>query len=188
MDYAEKIQQVDQLTFDGHHAQSIITAASLLEEMLRHLVQQVQSRLSPADQQVIAEKLAKIGQGKPIADLTLGQIVGLYREAQLSDKLEKHLGRKLPRLRSADFNGLLEIRNKAAHHATDVHEDDARWAAAQLRVWVREAGFLDAPPSTPHAPRSTLHHCHPGRGAFAYTLTSNRAIRASPRTRSTWAG
>jgi Protein of unknown function (DUF499) len=151
MDYAEKLQQVDQLTFNGHHAQSVIAAASVLEELLRQLYQQVQPRLAPADQQTIAEKMSKLGHGKPISELTLGQIVGLYREAQLFDKIEKYLDRKLPRLRAADFNNFVELRNRAAHQAAEVHEDDARWAASQLHVWVREAGLLEE--KTPPAQR-----------------------------------
>lgn len=142
MNYSEKLTQVDQLTFNGHQAQSVIAAASVLEELLRDLYAQVQPRLSPAEQQVIAEKMAKQGQGKPITEMTLGQIVGLYREAQLFDLEEKYLNRKLPRLKAADYNSFRELRNKAAHQAADVHEDDARWIASQLRVWVREAGLL----------------------------------------------
>lgn len=142
MDYTEKLAQIDQLTFNGHHAQSVIAAASLLEELLRQLYSQLQPRLSPAEQQVIADKMSKVGQSKPLTQMTLGQIVGLYREAQLFDKIEKYLNRKFPRLRAADFNSFVDLRNRAAHEAADVHEDDARWIASQLRVWVREAGLL----------------------------------------------
>lgn len=143
MDYSEKLAQVDQLTFNGHHAQSVIAAASLLEELLRNLYSQVHPRLSPTEQQTITDKMSKQGHGKAIAEMTLGQIVGLYREAQLFDTIEKYLNRKFPRFRAADFNSFLDLRNKAAHNAADVHEDDARWIASQLRVWVREAGLLE---------------------------------------------
>jgi Protein of unknown function (DUF499) len=143
MDYAEKLEQIDQLTFNGHHAQSVIAAASVLEELLRGLYSQIQPRLSPAEQQAVTEKMSKLGHGKPITEMTLGQIVGLYREATLFDKAEKYLNRKLPRLRAADFNSFIDLRNKAAHAAAEVHEDDARWIASQLRVWVREAGLIE---------------------------------------------
>ena len=43
--------QVDQLTLNGHHAQSVIAAASLLEELLRNLYSQIQPHLSPAEHQ-----------------------------------------------------------------------------------------------------------------------------------------
>ncbi len=130
MDYTSKLQQVDQLTFNGHHAQSVITAASVLEELLRYLYQQVQPRLAPAEQQIIADKMSKLGHGKSIPEMTLGQIVGLFREVQLFDKIEKYLDRKLPRLRAADFTNFVELRNRAAHDAAEVHEDDARWVAS----------------------------------------------------------
>ena len=143
MDYVEKLALVEQLTLNGHHAQSVIAAASVLEELLRALYSQIQPRLSPAEQQPISEKMSKLGQGKAIGEMTLGQIVGLYREAQLFDKAEKYLNQKLPRLKAADFNSFIDLRNKAAHQAAEVHEDDARWIASQLRVWVREGGFLE---------------------------------------------
>lgn len=143
MDYSEKLAQVDQLTLNGHHAQSVITAASVLEALLRELMTRVQQRLAASDQKEITEKLARIGQNKAVAELTLGQLLGLYRDTKLIDKLEKYLDKKFPRLRAADLFGWMELRNSAAHHAEDVREDDARLIASQLRVLLREAGLLE---------------------------------------------
>ncbi len=143
MDYSEKLAQVDQLTFNGHHAQSVIAAASLLEALLRELLSRVQPRLSAAEQKEMAEKLSRIGPNRAVAELTLGQLLGLYRDTKMIDKIERYLDKKFPRLRAADLSGWLELRNNAAHHAEDVHEDDARLIASQLRVLLREAGLLE---------------------------------------------
>ncbi len=145
MDYSDKLSEIDQLLAGGHTTQAVASSGQVLEELLRHLYQQGLPKLAPADQKELAEKIEKAGGAKTIDKLTLGQLVGVFRETKLVEKCEKHLRLELPRLRRADLTTITDIRNQAAHGGA-VNEDDARWVASQIRVFVREAGLIEDKP------------------------------------------
>lgn len=147
MDFFDKLRNADKMLLDGYTGQAVVAAGQALEELLQHLYQSALPKLKAKDQQTISQKLEQIGKGKAATELTLGQLVGLFREAELFDKREAALGIKLPRLRAADYNSLIELRNRAAHATGggDIEEDEARLIVTQVRVFVREAGLLEAP-------------------------------------------
>ena len=147
MDYSDKLRSAEKMLLDCYTGQAVVTAGQVLEELLRHLYQTVLPKLKAKDQQTVSQKLEQVGRGKAVTELTLGQLVGLFREAELFDKCETALGRELPRLKRADYNGLIELRNRAAHAGAGsaVEEDEARLIVSQVRVFAREAGLLEAP-------------------------------------------
>lgn len=167
MNFSEKINEIDQLVSNGHYVQAVVTAGSLLEALLKNLYGQVFPQLPPAEQQKVSKKGEAIGRGKPVAGFTLGQLLGLFRETQLFDQTQTVLGRDLPYLRSANFNLFLDLRNRATHENAVVEEDEARYYASQLRLFLREAGLLTPPPQpnrdrTPSLrPWSRVIHLHP---------------------------
>ena len=156
MEFVETIQDVDRLVENGHYVQAITTAGSVLETMLKTLYGQVFPQLPPAEQQTVAKKVEKIGRGKAVSEFTLGQLLGVFRENQLFEQAEKVLKRDLPHLRSANFNLFVELRNRATHQGATVEEDEARFYASQLRIFLREVGFI-TPPQKPAAVRATQH-------------------------------
>lgn len=145
MDFDEKLRDAEKMLLEGYTGQSIVAAGRVLEELLQHLYQITLPKLKAADQQIVTQASDKTAKGKAINGLTLGQLVGLFREAQLFDKCEAALKRKLPRLHSADYNGLIDLRNRAAHAGAEepIEEDEARSMVSQIRVFVREAGLLE---------------------------------------------
>lgn len=145
MDYADKLHEIDQLLNGGHTAQAVAASGQVLEELLRHLYQQVLPKLAPAEQKDLANKVAKAGGEKTVDKLTLGQLVGVFRETKLVEKCEKQLRLELPRLRRADLTTMTDLRNQAAHGGA-VSEDDARLVVSQIRVFVREAGLIEEKP------------------------------------------
>src|ERR1700731_4086053 len=93
-DWSKRVREVDQLVAGGHHKQALQEAGSLLESLLKDLYQRTINHVSPTEQKQISDKLEKLGKGKPVGDLTLGQIAGLFREANLFDYAERALGKK----------------------------------------------------------------------------------------------
>src|SRR5207302_3552598 len=89
------------------------------------------------------DKLEKLGKSKPVDDLTLGQIAGLFREANLFDYAERALGKKLPHISTANFNAFIDIRNRAVHKGEQVSPKEAQFFAAQLSLFVDELGLSD---------------------------------------------
>jgi hypothetical protein len=156
MNFSDQIREVDKLVTNGHYVQAVITAGSLLEALLKSLYGQVFPKLPPGEQQKVIKKVETIGRGKPVSDFTLGQLLGLYRETQLFDQSQAVLGRDLPHLRSANYNLFLDLRNRATHQGAVVEEDEARLYASQVRVFLREVGYIESPKKPTTGPLPSL--------------------------------
>ena len=147
-DWSRHVREVEQLAAGNHHKQALQEAASLLESVLKDLYQRTINHVSPTEQKQISDKLEKLGKGKPVGDLTLGQIVGLFREANLFDHAERALGKKLPHISTANFNAFIDIRNRAVHKGEQVSPKEAQFFAAQLSLFVEELGLGEETRST----------------------------------------
>src|SRR5437899_1031709 len=142
-DWSRRVREVEQLAAGSHHKQALQEAASLLEGLLKDLYRRTINHVSPSDQKQISDKLEKLGKGKPVGDLTLGQIAGLFREANLFDHAERALGKKLPHISTANFNTFIDIRNRAVHKGEQVSPKESQFFAAQLSLFVDELGLSE---------------------------------------------
>ena len=140
-DWSRRVREVEQLVAGGHHKQALQEAGSLLEALLKELYRRTIDHVSPSEQKQISDKLEKLGKGKPVGDLTLGQIAGLFREANLFDHAERALGKKLPHISTANFNTFIDIRNRAVHKGEQVSPKESQFFAAQLSLFVDELGL-----------------------------------------------
>ena len=126
-DWSRRVREVEQLVAGSHHKQALQEAGSLLEALLKDTYRRTIDRVSPSDQKHITDKLEKLGKGKPVGDLTLGQIAGLFREANLFDYAERALGKKLPHISTANFNAFIDIRNRAVHKGEQVSPKESQF-------------------------------------------------------------
>ena len=140
-DWSRRVREVDQLVAGSHHKQALQEAGSLLEALLKELYRRTVDQVSPGDQKLITDKLEKIGKGKSVGDLTLGQITGLFREANLFDQAERALGKKIPHISTVNFNAFIDIRNRAVHKGEQVTLKESQFFAAQLSLFVEELGL-----------------------------------------------
>src|SRR5260370_20541329 len=95
-DWSRRVREIEQLVAGGHHKQALQEAGSVLEGLLKDLYRRTIDNVAPAGQKQILAKLEDVGKGKPVGDLTLGQIVGLFRESDFFHLAERALGKKLP--------------------------------------------------------------------------------------------
>jgi hypothetical protein len=147
-DWSRRVREVEQLVASGHHKQALQEAGSLLEGLLKELYRRTIDQVSPTEQKQISDKLEKLGKGKPVGDLTLGQIAGLFREANLFPHAERALGKKLPHISTANFNTIIDIRNRAVHKGEQVSSKESQFFAAQLSLFVDELGLGEEPRSS----------------------------------------
>src|SRR5262245_2989059 len=131
-EWNDKINEVDELISDGHFKQSMQEAGSLMEQLLRHIYKEVASHVNAADQQKLTAATAKVSAGKPVGEMTLGQLVGLFREGKVFDLAESVLKKKLPHLKGTDFTAFVELRNRSVHKGESVSPEEAQFFAAQL--------------------------------------------------------
>src|SRR5262245_10985104 len=110
-----KIEEVDRLVKNRHAKQAIQEAGGVLELILRHVYAEVTSRINAADQTKLTAAVAKISAGKTVGEMTLGQLVGIFREGKVWERAETVLKKKLTHLKNADYNTFVDIRNRATH-------------------------------------------------------------------------
>ena len=103
-DWNDKIDEVDRLIANDHPKQAMQEAGGVLEQLLRHIHAQVASHVNAPEQTKLAAATAKVSAGKPVGEMTLGQLVGLFREGKVFDLAETVLKKKLTHLKGADFN------------------------------------------------------------------------------------
>lgn len=144
-EWQTKCDEIDRLVDHGHPKQAIQEAGGVMEQLLRHVYGQVTGALSAPEQQALASGVEKIAKSKPVGEMTLGQLVGVFREGKVYDLAERIMGRKLTQMRKADYDTFLDIRNRATHKGDEVSEEDARFFAAQLRVFIRALGLGGGP-------------------------------------------
>ena len=152
--WSERLKEITKLVEHGHFKQAVQESGSLLEALLRQLYRQTTDNLPAGDQKALSQTLEKIGKGKPVNQLTLGQLVGLFREANLFEKAEKALERKLKHLGTTNFNTFVDIRNRATHEGEELSEDEAKLFAAQLSVFIAETGYSVGESQTAPQPTS----------------------------------
>jgi len=142
MDYQKQLHDAEQLIAQGLFVQAVQTAGSTLEGLYKDLYRDLLGRMPPAERDKVSEQEQKIAGGKAVGDFTLGQLVGLFREASLVPKLERYLNLSLPFMKSFNPNYFVDLRNRVTHEGAQVAEDEARLLVDQLRVLLRETGRL----------------------------------------------
>jgi hypothetical protein len=139
--WSKRVHEVESLVGGGHHKQALQEAGSVLEGLLKELYRRTIDNVAPPDQKQLLAKLEQVGKGKPVGDLTLGQIVGLFRESDFFRLAERALGRKLPHISTANFNTFIDIRNRAVHKGEQVSAKETQYFAAQLSLFLDELGM-----------------------------------------------
>ena len=140
-DWSRRVREVEQLAAGSHHKQALQEAGSLLEGVLKELYRRTIVQVSPGEQKRFQISWKSLEREKPVGDLTLGQIAGLFREAKLFDHAERALGKKLPHISTANFNAFIDIRNRAVHKGEQVSPKESQFFAAQLFLFVDELGL-----------------------------------------------
>jgi uncharacterized protein len=143
MVWSKRVHEVESLVGGGHHKQALQEAGSVLEGLLKELYRRTIDNVAPADQNHLLAKLEQVGKGKPVGDLTLGQIVGLFRESDFFRLAERALGRKLPHISTANFTTFIDIRNRAVHKGEQVSAKESKYFAAQLSLFLDELGISE---------------------------------------------
>jgi len=114
-----------------------------LETLLRSLYKEPLPKLPPQEVAVANQALEKVGKGKVVEELTLGQLVGLFRTGSLFSLAKRHLNRDLYLLTNEQLvNEWVELRNRAAHGGAELDEEDVNVFLVNLRKLLREAGYL----------------------------------------------
>ncbi|MBM4430727.1 MAG: ATP-binding protein, partial [Chloroflexi bacterium] len=139
MNQQTKFAEAEMFLAQGYYAQAVNTCGQVVEDLLRHLYQQVINSLPPNEAQRVLEVLQDIGKGKKVDELTLGQLDGLFRQADLSRKLDSVAGQRIQGLDNVRV--YIDLRNQATHRGTTIERESAeaflshtRWLLSQIQA------------------------------------------------------
>ena len=144
-EWQAKCDEIDRLVSNGSPKQAVQKIEGVMEQLLRHVYGQVTAAISAKEQKKLTQRVKKIANGKPMGDMTLGQLVGIFREGKVWDLAEHALCKKLGSLKKADYDTFLDLCNRAGHKEESVSDEEAKFFAAQLRLFLKALG-LAAPP------------------------------------------
>lgn len=169
-DYQERLDNAFQQWNDGHYENCVTICGGVMECILRSLLSDLRSRMTSInDEKTILKAEEKIGNGKTANVFGLGQLVGLYREADIYALLKRHYGFPMNNLSMIDFGKAVDWRNSVTHHNIDIciDEDHANqmflWTKYLLKDWKSIMGITDSSLEEKEAEiKSTCDNC----GAF----------------------
>jgi len=115
----------------------------VLEGLLRHLYHRILTTLSPQETQEVAEVLQRVGRGRRVDELTLGQLEGLFRQANLHRRLERALGGRIQGLEQV--RTYIDLRNQATHRGAQIERESAEAFLSHTRWLLRQLTDLERP-------------------------------------------
>ena len=114
-EWQAKCDEIDRLVSNGSPKRAVQKIEGVMEQVLRHVYGQVTAAISAKEQKKLTQRVKKIANGKPMGDMTLGQLVGIFREGKVWDLAEHALCKKLGSLKKADYDTFLDLCNRAGH-------------------------------------------------------------------------
>ncbi len=143
-DWHTALDRARTLLAQGYPDQAALIAGQALESLFRWLYKETVPRLSPQEQETVARALGEFQ--KPVDDLTLGQLVGLFRKTGLLETAGRKLGRDLSLLRQA--GDWVDLRNRAAHPGGQpVTPPEAEAFLSAVALYLHRAGLTEPPPT-----------------------------------------
>ncbi|HIQ00133.1 TPA: ATP-binding protein [Candidatus Bipolaricaulota bacterium] len=144
MEFEAKLNEAERSLERGAAAQAALAGGQMLEALLRSVYRELMPKLPPQQAAKAAAALEKVGKGKGVEGLTLGQLLGLFRTGGLFSLAERHLNQDLSLLTNDQLvNGWVELRNRAAHGVTGLDEEEIHVFLVNLRQLLRQAGYLE---------------------------------------------
>ena len=135
--FNSRLSEIEQLIKSGRYCACIRECGSLFETGLRELFQLLIEGAEDAgkrDEILAAER--RIAKGnESFKKFGLGQLVGLYSEARIFDKLRTHLKVPMPKVRRISWNDVVTLRNQATHDEMTAADDEGD--ALQMYFWLK---------------------------------------------------
>jgi len=143
MEFEAKLSEAERFRERGAVAQAALAGGQLLEALLRSVYRKLLPKLPPQGAAKAAQALEKVGKGKGVDGLTLGQLLGLFRTGGLFSLAKRYLNRDLSLLTNEQLvQGWVELRNRAAHGGASLDEEEVHVFLVNLRQLLKQAGYL----------------------------------------------
>lgn len=146
MDYAKELRKAERYLKQGEAILAAQTGGRILETSLRELYKELLPQLSPESGAKAMQALKDQGKGKTIDQLTLGQVLGVFREARLIRPAQEILNRDVSILENQQLvQGWLVLRNRAVHGSEDIQVEEIHAFLVNLRTLLQKARYIEPP-------------------------------------------
>ena len=152
MEYLSEYMHAYDLLAEGHLVDCVIKCGSIFEIGLKEIVHRMQKDCGYQQLEAFRTEELKIGKGeKQFQQFTLGQVVGVYREAKLFQILRKKLRSPLNKTLTIDLDQLAEWRNIAVHNpeSSSIGKLDAQMMLTWTASLLEECCLVDDPEALP---------------------------------------
>lgn len=109
----ERIKKIEDLINDGHYKNSVEDGLSLIEDLLKFLYKEISLVISIKEKEKLIEYEKKIG--KTIKKFMIGELIGLFHENKLLNKVESIKKVKLNYLKYPNLWHINDIRVSCTH-------------------------------------------------------------------------
>lgn len=153
VDLRKEFQEAEKLW----HAKALAPAAQqggkVLEAFLRQLCRELLLKLPGGEAANLNYAIERIGKGKPLDRLTLGELAQVIDEAQVVPKAENLLNMDLKVLKNPGLvRSWVDLRNRAAHAGSTISEEEVEAFLATLKLILQDAGILKKQVMLKHIP------------------------------------
>ena len=144
MNYQEEIIKIDNFIRQEHYKEAGNTMGGILENALREAYLDMKMKSAAEDQKILIDLEEKHGKGKGIYSFMLGQLLGLYKEGNVFNLIEKYNNISLNRTYRLPLNDLNDIRNRCAHPSEEskITLDELEFFLSNLKILLRELDIL----------------------------------------------
>src|SRR5690625_3217540 len=116
MNVDDKLTLINSLIDTNDYDVAVKESCLIFEVLFRKIAQKALASLPFRDRADILQAEEKIGRGtKGIEDFGFGELVGLFRQANLLDKWSTHNGIDMGLIKSLDFSSIVNLRNQLTH-------------------------------------------------------------------------
>ncbi len=133
----KKSEQAQVLLKQSLFDQAVIVGGQMLESILQWLYKETQPHLNSGN---LAKALERFG--KPVGELTMGELQGLFSDTKLFETFERIFKRDLSQLKKSE--NWRELRNRAAHPGQrPVTKQEAEAFLSAVDLYLHQAGLVE---------------------------------------------
>lgn len=145
MDFKSEIREITSLLKGEHYTAAVRHCTPAIEQALKYILKQSLPKLEPDDQDKVRQAVRKRDRtGKGIDNLTMGDLVYVFRESNFLDAWTRVSGKDLSRMRMLNLDELRKFRNKFAHELRKATRPEAEFLFEYLRIILEDFELVSA--------------------------------------------
>ena len=165
INFEKSLNTANNLYLEENYQASVRESGTLLENLLKQLLNNILLGKNNEDKQVIIQAESKVGKGKTtISSMGMGQVIGVFRSCDGWSIVRKMVKDNCSFVNKIDFDEMCDLRNRAVHYpdetisAEEAYEDFYLPVRRMLHK-LELIGDVKSKPSAPKIKTKPLTNC-----------------------------